>query len=135
MTKKTKKQPKSLKPRDWSKITEKMVKFTEKIPIKKAKPKKDQTLEQVFVNELTKMISDQLVGWAEKNDKCILSVNRARCTVCGDIIESKSVHHLARCKCGRIFVDGGHDYQRTGFKKITDIEIWDNKTGKFKPLR
>ncbi len=61
-------------------------------------------------------------------------VNKARCTICGDIIESKSVHDFVKCKCGRIFVDGGHDYQRTGFKKPTDIEIWNGQEKKFKPL-
>ncbi len=129
-----KKQPKSLKPRDWSKITEKIVKLTEKIPAKKVKTrrtKKGQTLEQILVDTLTDKISEIIDDQLTKN----LFVNKARCTICGDIVESKSVHHLARCKCGRIFVDGGHDYQRTGVEKPTDIETWNEEEKKFKPLK
>ena len=42
--------------------------------------------------------------------------NRIRCKRCGDIIESKSVHDFKQCSCGTVFVDGGHDYLRRGFK-------------------
>jgi ribosomal protein S27AE len=41
--------------------------------------------------------------------------NRAECSRCGDIVESKHVHDLVRCKCGGIFVDGGREYLRRGF--------------------
>lgn len=40
--------------------------------------------------------------------------NIAKCKKCGDIIESKHRHDFVRCKCGAIFVDGGHDYIRRG---------------------
>lgn len=40
--------------------------------------------------------------------------NRIKCKFCGDIIESKYRHDLQRCKCGKVFVDGG-DYPRCGF--------------------
>jgi len=46
--------------------------------------------------------------------------NSARCKRCGDEIESKSVHDFRYCKCGAIFVDGGHDYMRRG------ANTWDN---------
>ena len=36
--------------------------------------------------------------------------NMAKCTKCGDVIESKSRHDMVWCKCGAIAVDGGHDY-------------------------
>lgn len=46
--------------------------------------------------------------------------NAARCKVCGDKIESKTVHDFVKCSCGAIFVDGGHEYLRRG------ADSWDN---------
>ena len=40
--------------------------------------------------------------------------NIAECRLCHTVIESKSVHDFQSCKCGAIFVDGGHDYYRRG---------------------
>ncbi|MFA5132531.1 MAG: NADAR family protein [Candidatus Paceibacterota bacterium] len=40
--------------------------------------------------------------------------NIAKCKKCGDVIESKYRHDFVQCKCGAIFVDGGHDYYRRG---------------------
>lgn len=36
--------------------------------------------------------------------------NRAKCKLCGDIIESFHRHDYVTCKCGEIAVDGGTDY-------------------------
>ena len=47
--------------------------------------------------------------------------NRARCKKCDTTIESMSVHDFVRCKCGAIFVDGGHEYMRWG-GELEDIE-------------
>ena len=50
--------------------------------------------------------------------------NRAKCRLCGDVIESKSVHDFVPCKCGEIFVDGGHEYLHWGAKdwrNLTDL--------------
>jgi hypothetical protein len=49
--------------------------------------------------------------------------NRARCLLCGDVIESKHRHDFVECHCYAIFVDGGADYWRSGgdpraFKRI-----------------
>lgn len=38
--------------------------------------------------------------------------NRAKCKLCGDIIESIHTHDYQMCKCGEIAVDGGKDYHR-----------------------
>lgn len=46
--------------------------------------------------------------------------NKIRCKSCGDIIESRSVHDFVQCSCGRVFVDGGHEYLRRGFKESMD---------------
>jgi len=48
--------------------------------------------------------------------------NKAKCLKCEDIIESKHRHDFVRCKCGAIFVDGGHSYLRRGGKNLDDIE-------------
>ena len=45
--------------------------------------------------------------------------NRAKCKLCGDVIESKHRHDWQSCSCGEIFVDGGLDYLRRG---ATDFE-------------
>lgn len=44
--------------------------------------------------------------------------NRAKCLKCGDIIESKYRHDFVNCKCGAIYVDGGHAYLR----RVGDLE-------------
>lgn len=41
--------------------------------------------------------------------------NMIRCNTCGDTIESTSRHDFKYCKCGRVFVDGGHDYLLRGY--------------------
>lgn len=46
--------------------------------------------------------------------------NAIRCKHCGDVIESKTVHDFKWCSCGTVYVDGGHDYLRRGFKNGTD---------------
>lgn len=49
-------------------------------------------------------------------------VNRIRCKLCGDVIESTSVHNFKSCKCGRVSVDGGHDYLRRVFTSPDDYD-------------
>lgn len=49
--------------------------------------------------------------------------SRARCTRCGDVIESKHRHDFVSCSCGAIFLDGGLDYVRWGYKSEGDIEL------------
>lgn len=46
--------------------------------------------------------------------------NKARCKLCGDILESTSRHDLKWCKCGAMAVDGGHFYIK---------RAWDPKYG------
>lgn len=41
--------------------------------------------------------------------------NMIRCNTCGDTIESTSRHDFKYCKCGRVFVDSGHDYLCRGY--------------------
>ena len=48
--------------------------------------------------------------------------NKAKCLLCGDIIESLSRHDFVTCKCGALSVDGGHDYIRRCFIDAKDYE-------------
>lgn len=45
-------------------------------------------------------------------------VNKIKCNLCGDIIESKSGHDFRYCKCGAVAVDGGKSYlRRCGYRE------------------
>ncbi len=48
--------------------------------------------------------------------------NRIRCNRCGDVIESEYRHDFKPCRCGLVYVDGGHAYLRRGFtNSISDF--------------
>lgn len=49
-----------------------------------------------------------------------ITKNAIRCRHCGDIIESTSVHDFKWCGCKTVYVDGGHEYLRRGFKDSPD---------------
>lgn len=52
--------------------------------------------------------------------------NSARCDSCGDEVESTDRHDFRYCGCGAIFVDGGRDYLRRGWRadaSYTDTSI------------
>lgn len=57
--------------------------------------------------------------------------NIAKCSACGDIIESTYRHDFQTCKCDKSFVDGGHDYCRWGGSAVAvtpeEIEEYDKK--------
>lgn len=46
--------------------------------------------------------------------------NAIKCNTCGDIIESVYTHDFKTCSCGRVSVDGGHDYLRRCFAESPD---------------
>lgn len=48
---------------------------------------------------------------------------KIKCLICGDIIESKSVHNLVYCKCEGCHIDGGNEYLRFGGKDFSKILI------------
>lgn len=48
---------------------------------------------------------------------------KIRCKKCGSVIESRERHDLVECKCKAIYIDGGNDYTRIGFKNEEDYEI------------
>ena len=48
---------------------------------------------------------------------------KIRCLICGDTIESKSVHNLVSCKRESCYIDGGNEYLRFGEKDFSKILI------------
>ena len=48
--------------------------------------------------------------------------NRARCLVCGEMVESRHRHDFKTCSCGNLSVDGGKDYIRRCVKNIDKFE-------------
>ena len=50
--------------------------------------------------------------------------NKIKCNHCGDVIESRHRHDFKRCSCGRVAVDGGHDYLRRVCQKEDDFDEW-----------
>lgn len=57
--------------------------------------------------------------------------NKAQCNKCKDIIESKHRHDFVWCKCKSIFVDGGNDYWKAGFKEESDFIRLDEPISRF----
>ena len=51
--------------------------------------------------------------------------NAIQCKHCGEIIESRSVHDFKTCKCGNVFVDGGHEYLRRGYTNSAEEDFID----------
>lgn len=48
--------------------------------------------------------------------------NSIRCKKCADVITSKGEHECVHCKCGAVFIDGGHLYQRGGGESLDLLE-------------
>lgn len=46
--------------------------------------------------------------------------NKIRCNSCLEEIESTHVHDFKFCSCGRVAVDGGHDYLKRSFTSSPD---------------
>lgn len=46
--------------------------------------------------------------------------NAIRCNHCGDVIESTYRHEYVQCSCGKVAVDGGHDYLRRSYSGNRD---------------
>lgn len=57
----------------------------------------------------------------EENRKIIS--NKAKCTLCGHIVESKHIHDFRSCSCGNIHVDGGLEYLKRGVRGDWDTLV------------
>ena len=55
--------------------------------------------------------------------KPIIITNKVKSINCGDIIESKTINDFKRCSCGKIAIDGGHDYLKRIGSKEDYIEL------------
>jgi len=53
----------------------------------------------------------------KKKQKNKLKVSAIKCPECGDTIFSRARHDCRSCTCGEVYIDGGFDYCRVGFKK------------------
>jgi hypothetical protein len=59
----------------------------------------------------------------------VIERNSVICDLCGDEIESTHRHDWKFCKCGRVSVDGGHDYRKVSWRDdggptYTDTSIY-----------
>jgi len=53
----------------------------------------------------------------------IVVVNKVRCKHCNDIIESTHRHDFKFCSCGKIAIDGGHDYQKILYPNTLEEDV------------
>lgn len=51
-----------------------------------------------------------------------LKANKAKCLICGDVIESKTIHDFVTCTCGNLSVDGGKEYCKRSVMEIEKYE-------------
>ena len=49
--------------------------------------------------------------------------NKIQCKHCGEIIESKHVHDLVKCKCEICSIDGGLDYLKRLYKNSPEEDF------------
>lgn len=50
-------------------------------------------------------------------DERDIILNKIRCKLCGDVIESKHTHDYVTCSCKSCAVDGGRGYLRRCYKE------------------
>lgn len=56
---------------------------------------------------------DEFLGYKNK-----ILTNKIKCINCGDILESKTPNDFKLCSCGKVAIDGGHEY----LKRIANEE-------------
>jgi tRNA(Ile2) C34 agmatinyltransferase TiaS len=61
----------------------------------------------------------------------VVTLNKAQCKKCDDIIESKHRHDFVWCKCGAIAVDGGKAYLRRAGELDNMIELSESYTEEY----
>ena len=59
--------------------------------------------------------------------------NRAKCKLCGDILESFHRHDYVTCTCGEIGIDGGMDYFKCNAKDWKNFLRIDNEGNEITP--
>ena len=58
----------------------------------------------------------------DENPINYMLTNKAKCLICGDVIESKHRHDFVTCTCGNLSVDGGKDYCKRSVKEVDKYE-------------
>ena len=49
-------------------------------------------------------------------------LNRAKCKLCNDVVQSNNRHDFVTCKCGKVSVDGGSWYAKRCCNSPEDFE-------------
>ena len=76
---------------------------------------------EMWYEKFDRLLIIKAVDFTGGEDKeAILIVNKIKCNVCGDVIESKYRHDFQTCSCGNVSVDGGLDYMRRVYKGDQD---------------
>lgn len=57
-------------------------------------------------------------------------MSKVKCLICGSTIESLHTHDFKRCECDNVYIDGGKEYFRIGWKEPDKILIIEDNTGK-----
>lgn len=52
----------------------------------------------------------------------MIKVNRVKCLICNDTIESKHRHDFVYCNCGNVAVDGGKDYLKRSVRDMDQVQ-------------
>lgn len=60
--------------------------------------------------------------------------NRAKCKLCGDIIESLYINHLVSCKCNEISLDGGQSNAKMLARNWDNFLIVDDNDAEIAPI-
>ena len=63
----------------------------------------------------------------------MIIVNRIQCLNCGDIITSQHRHDYVECSCGKVAVDGGHEYLRRTGSEYREMSL--NRYSSFEDIR
>jgi len=59
----------------------------------------------------------------------MIKSNKAKCLICGEVVESKYRHDYVECECGNLAVDGGKDYLKRNFGDYTKVLELSETTG------
>jgi len=72
-------------------------------------------------------------------------INGIKCLSCGDVVYSRTRHDMRGCTCGDVAIDGGFDYKKVSYRKLSpesiqiDIDVtkdelyhdWNKRVDKF----
>lgn len=66
----------------------------------------------------------------KKLDVGDIFLNQGVAQCCGWVIRSKNRHHMAKCQCGKAFIDGGSWYSRIGGNVEMHAVLYTDRHGK-----